>query len=551
MYCYGSKLRGGEMSLGEVCKTLEISQGEMAAALGMPKPTVRSYIEGISARRQTLDRIYRYCNRREFYRGYRFIPSAAFSELLDRISGALKSRLTDGEFAKKIGISGKKLSLIKSGWLTGSAVRLDVCEQYGILMTAYEQCADENGYVPPELESVYDELGDILAVHYPDEIKSGFARIIDDVLKARRLTDREIIETLYPENKRQDYLDYHSRRGDIDTKKVIFLARIKQAIGLCDGDDLEKLRTDDEFIMNLDLRWGIVERLAELFGGAALFSEKVMPYSLRRARSATLNSAEILKDADIQERGGISFLYRYPEQLQEIILDHGYAFVEEEKNYRFAEFLMKNYPEDSGLYLLEEFDDGGAAYSDMVVTGNDGREYYFIPYANAAWYKMNICERFLNRSDEDKKKACEEITRSIAKRIQGDPSLVTELCRLPEFSASGRLALCSETDIHFAEMSDVAQLVMITGQVGCLRDCFSKVSRSSSASGKAVKNREYVLELLKNSADPYCSRLQELVELKLAFSSLDWLLWKCLSQAVFLACTLSGKEFPFLWGKPF
>lgn len=545
LYCSYSRLRRPDMDLGDICFVLEVSQGEIADALGVSKTLVRAYINDDAKNKSTLNTIYRYLNSREFYNGYRFMPSQDFSKMLDtEIISVLKSKVKESDYAKASGISGKKLSQIKNGWrLSGSAVKVDIFEQYNMLMAAYELCADENGYVAEEFLALRQELKQRLALYYPKEIKTGFSQIIDDVLNARRMSDEDIINTMYPPHLRERFMKYYQAgSGPDEGGKTVFLASIKKVFGRL-GDDLDKLRCDDEFIMDLDIRCGIVEGLRDLFDSglnSLSFKDKVMPYSLYRASIALLNPIDVLMEGDILENDSLDFLYRYPAVLRNVILDYSFAFVEEENSAAFCNYLLKNYDESSGKYILEEYIEGESFAGSYLIQGsgeNSDKLFSVIPREYSAWYKLGIENSFRSLSDRDRAAVCKELSKQLGE--YADRSL-GELSFMPDFNEDGKLMQNSENTRRSEELSDISQLMFITDRVGPLRGLSyadrEKNSRSSDRS--SLKNREYILSFLQNYDDMYCEHLEEIIDKKLDFDALDWFFWGLMSQAVYAGLSL-------------
>ena len=295
MYCCFSKLRRDGMSLKEIAEMLEVSQGEIAEAVGISKTTVNHYLDGTFTNPEKLDSIYRYLNSREFYCGYTFMPSKKFAEFLrDEVLSVFEKSMKLNDIAKAIGMSPQKLSKLKSApESAGKIQKLTVREQYDILKKFNNMC-EEDGLVPEQYQPLRLTLDKYIHMYELTEITRSFSSLLNYVQK----------------------FGYRSE-----------LFRALKEVCEADDEDIQRILQDDEFIMDLDARYRIISRVADQNVNAP-----DMDSVMERMDNITLFANFTRGDIDLfayPRDIDCTSLNKYPKIIRRIILEYYYAFMDE------------------------------------------------------------------------------------------------------------------------------------------------------------------------------------------------------------------------------
>ncbi len=467
MYCCFSKLRTDDMTLRDIAELLEVSQNDIATAVGISKPTVNAYLNGTLKRQEILDKIYRYLNSREFYCGYSFMPTWQFAEFLNmEVLGIFRKSMKESEIAKAIGMTPQKFSKLKKCKDTsGITQKLDVYEQYNILEKFYNMCEDNYGFVPDKYKNLRTKLNNYVNMYDDYEIKNSFASLLNFII------DNGFRTELYGVLKKLCGIDYK---------------------------DYQRIIQDDEFIMDLDVRYSIIENLHIKIGSQSYnVSERFEPILIA---SGERNYVDLFEGSSAND---FTPIYKYPDILCRIILDHFYAFI------------------DDPLYSVDN------EYKKASVGWYNSASF------NTASQRARIVEEYHTLSVNDKESVCKDISDKISKHMKNTLTDITVFNH--EFDENGKLLLNSDCTLCCRELSDISDIIEIVSRIGPLTNLYTNFMRVPYNDEYLFDNRNELLNIMQEGFLHTCRNdWDEIIDKKLEFDAMDWNLWGLLTQALYI-----------------
>lgn len=483
MYCYGSKLRTEDMTLKDIAEKLEVSQGDIAIAVGISKTSVNEYIHEYCGNQKTLDSIYRYLNSREFYNGYSFMPTKDFARFLNtEVLSVFRKTMKQSEIAKAIGMTPQKLSkLIGCIYSDGKTQKLNVREQYDILEKLYNMCAelapdktekyiDDNDEVTNEFVKLRVKLNKHIHIDDDIEIKMGFSSLLNFIIKKGF---RAQLYCVLKEICKIEFNDYH---------------RIIQ---------------DDEFIMSLKARYRIIGTLDRKIGDFSSELHEKFKFILMEGEF----DEDEMWDEDFRQVD-LTVLYKYSNMLCRVILEHYYAFI------------------DNPLYSIDKKNSENSSETDSMIWRQP-------EYIKKAKYRVRIVEEFHTLSANDKASVCKEFADKILEHMKQKG--VSPLKH--EFDENGKL-LINTDHIYCRQLSDINDIIEIVSRIGPLENLRTDFTSISLDDEYPFENRDYFLNLLPNTDSYYSEDWEEIIDKKLDFDAMDWNLWGLLTQALHLGISL-------------
>lgn len=474
MYCYGSKLRSNDMTLRDVAETLEVSLNDISSAVGIPKSTVSHYLDGDYKKPEKLDSISRYLNSREFYSGYSFMPTREFAEFLNKkVLTIFSQKMKQKEIAKAIGMSTQELSkLKKSPKILGKTQKLNVVEQYNILEHFYDMCIGEDGFIPDEYKSLRIELSKYVHKYDVYEIKNSFASLLNSVV-------------------------------DNGFRTQLFIV-LKNVCGIQDSKDFNKILHDDEFIMDIEKRYHIIYELDRKIGSFSSVLHKKFKFILT---ALDFDEEELLNEDFRQIDFTITPLYKYPDIIRRVILDHFYAFVG-----------------DAEYFLINRYE-------------KDFFERDYIHYLNIQdeLYRINMVEEYHKLSVSNKISVCKDFAGKISEHIKQTGAETTPF--KAEFDENGKLVI-NRDYIYCCQLSDINDIIEIVNRIGPLENVCTNLKNVPIDDEYPFENRSNYLNLL--SDDLYYDKsIEEIFDKKLEFDAMDWNLWGLFTQALYIRCSIN------------
>ena len=506
MYFYGSTLRTPDMDLYEMTGVLEVSETKIAEATGIAQTTVRNYIDGEvkNPDQDRLDKIYRYLNSREYYRGYIFMRWNKFIKFLKEVIDVLKNKYTESYMAKRMGMTKDRLSKIKSGTIGD----IDIFEQYHILKTLYDMCYDENDHVEDDYIPICNKLKEVLALSYPESVTAEFSKILDIV----------VFKCRWCKDKSSDRYHY------VRLEEVI---EVLDKYGL--GGEIERLRKDENFIMDNDVRCNIISDLRPLYdqdlsycvtdedGTGPFYDPDTGPLDMDLDPPPELDCAassiDIMQSSPLDEEFRIikEYICHYSGLLRAVIFDNIFAFIEEVNGNFWGGDVYVN-SETGETYEYE----------------HQRKEFYNIDEPIFV-YKSDIMKEFRKLSLKNKREVCAELIQEL-KQYRGSKNIKALPFPLRFWHYSDGLILYDEATGWYSTLSSIAHLAMITERTRTLRQLDSmELGLPYRISQLCKEHIEISLWLCtKSEINTILQKLDE----KLDYGSIDWSFYGLLSQAV-------------------
>ena len=485
MYCCFSKLRTEDMTLRDIAELLEVSQNDIATAVGISKPTVNAYLNGTLKKQEILDKIYRYLNSREFYLGYSFMPTWQFAEFLNtEVLGLFRKKINESDIAQFIGMTPQKFSKLKKCKDTsGITQKLDVVEQYKILTKIFNLCLR---FLPGDIEECFDEN----------------RKITNEYLKLLLMLNRGYIHEGY-----EDGISYFFARelkfiideGFSDELYKILNKHCK----IDNDDDFQRITHDNEFIMDLNERYEII---VDLYNEIGRLSEKVCEHLeriLRRNESRNSTSLSAIYDDDedyVSER--FSLILEHSRYIKRIILDNYFAFV------------------DDPMYSFINEYNGDPIEWDNLFYNHDRN-------IRNALYRVHIVEQYHDFSVIEKSDTCEFIACVIQEHMQNTGKGTLPLIHI--FDNDGKLLLRSDYTMFCRVLSDISNVIEIVSHTGPLINLDDNSIQISYQDEYPHENRDYYYRIMPEIDAKWI--WPGLIDRKLKFDALDWNLWGLLCQA--------------------
>lgn len=478
------------MTLKDIAEILEVSQSEIASAVGISKTTVNNYIYGNFANREKLDSIYRYLNSREFYNGYSFMPTKQFAKFVkEEILSVFEKSMKLNDIAKAIGMSPQKLSKLKKcPDISGNTQKLDVYEQYNILEKFYNMCFD---IAPEELDYYRDDnfkitneyvllrvkLSRYLYMFDDSRIKNSYASLLNEII------DKGFRAQLY--------------------------SVLKEVCKIDDLNDYKRLIQDNEFIMDPDARYYIIYALDNKIKGFSSelhekFEDILMAWQFRE---------EYEREGKEKDISPVEYtpLYKYSNILCRVILDHYYAFIDDPR-YN----LINQYEKDS-------FERNYAIWHHSQNIQN-------------AKKRVHMVEEYHNLSVNDKVSVCKEFAGKISEHMKQTSVEITPL--KAEFDENGKLII-NLNCIYCRQLSDINDIIEIVNRIGPLENLRTNFENVPIEDEYPFDNREHSLSLLPDINSYNYEDLEEIFDKKLEFDAMDWNLWGLLTQALYIGCSIN------------
>ncbi len=511
-FCYSS-LRTDDMDLYEMTGALEVSQNEIADALKVNPMTVNKYFSGELHNQKMLDSIHRYLNSREYYRGYIFMPSAKFSDFLKEVIDILKSKYTETYMAGRIGMTKDKLSKIKNGTIS----YINIFRQYDILKTLYGMFPDENGHIEDDYIPICNKLKEVLALSYPEAVTAGFSKIADIVV-------------------------FHCRCCKDKSSDRYHYVRLEEVIEVLDkyglGGEIERLRKDENFIMDNDVRCNIISDLRPLYdqdlsycvtdedGIGPFYDPDTGPLDMDLDPPPELDYAanliDLMQSSPLDKEFRIikDHICHYSGLLRAVIFDNIFAFIEEENgNFLFGDIYINS--ETGETYEYE----------------HKRKEFYNIDEPIFV-YKSDIMKEFRKLSFKNKLDLSLQFTNEI-EQYRGSENIKALPFPLRFWHYSDGLLYYNEATGWYSTLSSIAQLAMITDRTQTLRKLDSMELTLPYKIPQLCK--EHITRVFWGSYTEYEMNtvLQKLDE-KLDYGSIDWNFYGMLTQAVCIYAPLEN-----------